>query len=124
MRGWQARRSCWKPCLSSLEGVQRCKHEPSVTLLHLPLLQGYCRSLGLTGLKASKWDGDWATYDIALGAFAWSQNWDGNAQFNGCGQGMSAWDVNQARAFGRGFAWQPRSFLPFRAALASGVQQG
>lgn len=61
-------------------------------------MQGSCRSLSLTSLKASKWEGDWATYDVPLGAFAWSHNWDSNASFNGCGNSISAWDVNQVGA--------------------------
>lgn len=58
--------------------------------------QGACQRVGLPGLSASKWDGDWATFEIPLGAFAWQQDWGGRA-FGGCGGGVSDWDVNQVR---------------------------
>ncbi|KIZ07215.1 hypothetical protein MNEG_0728 [Monoraphidium neglectum] len=57
--------------------------------------KGSCRSISLTSLKASKWEGTSATFEIPLGAFAWSQNWDSNASFGGCSSSISAWDVNQ-----------------------------
>ncbi|KAI8467129.1 MAG: WD40-repeat-containing domain protein [Monoraphidium minutum] len=56
--------------------------------------KGNCRSLSLTGLTAASWEGDWATYDVPLGAFAWQQSWDGG-DFWGCSDSVSSWDVNQ-----------------------------
>lgn len=59
-----------------------------------PRRQGACRTLGIASLSASRWEGEWAFFDVPLGAFAEQQDWGGGA-FAGCGGAVGDWDANQ-----------------------------
>jgi hypothetical protein len=56
--------------------------------------KGACRALGLPSLKPD-WKGDWQRYAVPLAAFDWKAK-DGEA-FGGCGDAISAADVDQVR---------------------------